>query len=72
MSICSSFGFWSLFIFCSLFVIANANIHQDEDEGEGEDAARIDPHDLINYDPTTKCMRNPAMVKRPLNHLAIY
>ncbi len=66
MSICSSFGFWSLFIFCSLFVIANANIHQDEDD------AWIDPHDLINYDPTTKRMRNPAMVKRPLNHLAVY
>ncbi len=58
MSICSSFGFWSLFVFCSLFIIANANINEDE-----EDDAWIDPHDLIDYDPTTKRMIYPAMVK---------
>ncbi|XP_016298371.1 chloride channel CLIC-like protein 1 isoform X2 [Sinocyclocheilus anshuiensis] len=51
---CSSFGFWSLLVFCSLFVIANANIHQDEDD------AWIDPYDMLNYDPTTKRMRKPT------------
>uniref|UniRef100_A0A8C1QXF3 Chloride channel CLIC-like protein 1 n=1 Tax=Cyprinus carpio TaxID=7962 RepID=A0A8C1QXF3_CYPCA len=55
VSICSSFGFWSLLIYCSLFVIANANIHQDEDD------AWTDPNDLINYDSTSKRMRKPAM-----------
>ncbi|XP_058616050.1 chloride channel CLIC-like protein 1 [Onychostoma macrolepis] len=49
----SSFGFWSLCIFCSLFVIANANIHEDDD-------AWIDPYDMLNYDPTTKRMRKPT------------
>ncbi|XP_058616057.1 chloride channel CLIC-like protein 1 [Onychostoma macrolepis] len=53
--VCSSFAFWSLF--CSLFVIATANIDEEED-------AWIDPHDLINYDPTTKRMRNPAMTMK--------
>uniref|UniRef100_A0A8C2FY26 Chloride channel CLIC-like protein 1 n=1 Tax=Cyprinus carpio TaxID=7962 RepID=A0A8C2FY26_CYPCA len=53
VSICSSFGFWSLLIYCSLFVIANANIHQDEDD------AWTDPNDLINYDSTSKRMRKP-------------
>ncbi|XP_016310912.1 chloride channel CLIC-like protein 1 isoform X1 [Sinocyclocheilus anshuiensis] len=50
---CSSFGCWSLFVFCSLFVIANANIHEDDD-------AWIDPYDMLNYDPTTKRMRKPT------------
>lgn len=50
-------GFWSLLVCFSLFVIANANIHQDEDD------AWTDPNDLINYDSTTKSMRKPAMVK---------
>ncbi|XP_050950840.1 chloride channel CLIC-like protein 1 isoform X6 [Labeo rohita] len=48
---CLSFGCWSLFIFCSLFVIANANNHEDDDD------AWIDPYDMLNYDPTTKRMR---------------
>uniref|UniRef100_A0A672QDL1 Chloride channel CLIC-like protein 1 n=1 Tax=Sinocyclocheilus grahami TaxID=75366 RepID=A0A672QDL1_SINGR len=43
-------------IFCSLFVIANANTHQED-----EDDAWIDPYDLLNYDPMTKRMRKPAM-----------
>uniref|UniRef100_A0A8C2HRJ6 Chloride channel CLIC-like protein 1 n=1 Tax=Cyprinus carpio TaxID=7962 RepID=A0A8C2HRJ6_CYPCA len=51
VSICSSFGFWSLLIYCSLFVIANANIHQDEDH------AWTDPND---FDSTTK----PPMQKK--------
>ncbi len=51
---CSSFGFWSVFISC-LFVIANANIHEDDD-------AWIDPYDMLNYDPTTKRMRKPTEV----------
>ncbi|XP_077082801.1 chloride channel CLIC-like protein 1 isoform X5 [Siphateles boraxobius] len=53
---CSSFRFWSLFIFCnvSLFVSANLNIHQEDDD------AWIDPYDMINYDPTTKRMRKPT------------
>ncbi len=63
VSICSSFGVWSLLIFCSVFGIEN--IHQDE-----EDDAWIDPHDFFN-DPTTKRMKNPATVKH-LNHLAVY
>ncbi|XP_073699896.1 chloride channel CLIC-like protein 1 isoform X2 [Garra rufa] len=52
---CSSCGFWSLFIFCSLFVIVNANtnVHEDDD-------AWIDPYDMLNYDPTTKRMRKPT------------
>ncbi|XP_016100406.1 chloride channel CLIC-like protein 1 [Sinocyclocheilus grahami] len=52
---CSSFGFWSLLVFCSLFVFANANIHQED-----EDDAWIDPYDMLNYDPTTKRMRKPT------------
>ncbi|XP_026091770.1 chloride channel CLIC-like protein 1 [Carassius auratus] len=56
VSICSSFGFWSLLIYCSLFVIAKENIHQDHEDDEW-----IDPNDMINYDPTTKRMRKPAM-----------
>uniref|UniRef100_A0A9J8A8I7 Chloride channel CLIC-like protein 1 n=1 Tax=Cyprinus carpio carpio TaxID=630221 RepID=A0A9J8A8I7_CYPCA len=51
---CSSVGFWSLLVCFSLFVIANANIHQDEDD------AWIDPYDMLNYDPTTKRMRKPT------------
>uniref|UniRef100_A0A673KM64 Chloride channel CLIC-like protein 1 n=1 Tax=Sinocyclocheilus rhinocerous TaxID=307959 RepID=A0A673KM64_9TELE len=66
VSICSSFGFWSLLIFCSLFVIANANIHQDD-----EDDAWIDPYDLINYDSTTKCLRKPAMTTTSINPVCL-
>ncbi len=55
MPSCSAFGFWGLFIFCSLFVIANANIHEDDD-------AWIDPYDMLNYDSTTKRMRKPTEV----------
>ncbi|XP_059399438.1 chloride channel CLIC-like protein 1 isoform X2 [Carassius carassius] len=51
---CSSFDFWSLLVFCILFVIANANLNQDEDD------AWIDPYDMLNYDPTTKRMRKPT------------
>lgn len=65
VSICSLFGVWSLLIFCSVFVIANENIHQD-----AEDDAWIDPLDFLN-DPTAKRMRNPLKVKH-LNHLAVY
>ncbi|XP_052395404.1 chloride channel CLIC-like protein 1 isoform X1 [Carassius gibelio] len=54
MPSCSSFGFWSLLVFCILFVIANANLNQDEDD------AWIDPYDMLNYDPTTKRMRKPT------------
>ncbi len=56
MPSCSAFGFWGLFIFCSLFVIANANIHEDDDD------AWIDPYDMLNYDSTTKRMRKPTEV----------
>ncbi|XP_051764398.1 chloride channel CLIC-like protein 1 isoform X2 [Ctenopharyngodon idella] len=49
----SSFGFCSFLIFCSLFDIANTNIHQEDD-------AWIDPYDMLNYDPTTKRMRKPT------------
>uniref|UniRef100_A0A8C1AU58 Chloride channel CLIC-like protein 1 n=1 Tax=Cyprinus carpio carpio TaxID=630221 RepID=A0A8C1AU58_CYPCA len=51
---CSSFGFWSLFIFCNLSVIVNANIHED-------DGAWLNPYDML-YDPTSKCMRKPTEV----------
>ncbi|XP_073699779.1 chloride channel CLIC-like protein 1 [Garra rufa] len=51
---CSLHGFWSLHIFCSLFLIAHAKIHQDEDD------VWIDPFDMLNYDPTTKRMRKPS------------
>ncbi|KAK7126982.1 hypothetical protein R3I94_018230 [Phoxinus phoxinus] len=55
---CSSFIFWSFFICCnvSLFISANANIHQEYDD----DDAWIDPYDMLNYDPTTKRMRKPT------------
>ncbi|KAI2650318.1 Chloride channel CLIC-like protein 1 [Labeo rohita] len=55
---CPLLGFWIyiiyLHIFSSLFVIANAKFHQDEDD------AWIDPFDMLNYDPTTKRMRKPT------------
>uniref|UniRef100_A0A671N5G7 Chloride channel CLIC-like protein 1 n=1 Tax=Sinocyclocheilus anshuiensis TaxID=1608454 RepID=A0A671N5G7_9TELE len=62
---CSSFGFWSLLVFCSLFVIANANIHQDEDD------AWIDPYDMLNYDPTTKRMRKPTETTTSINPVCL-
>ncbi|XP_073699781.1 chloride channel CLIC-like protein 1 [Garra rufa] len=57
VSICSSFGFWSLLVLCSVFVIANANINQNDEED-----VRSDPFDIINYDPVTKRMRKSAKV----------
>lgn len=55
VSIWSFFGFWSLLILCSLFIITNANINQNEEDD-------VNPLDVINYDPVTKRMRKPAMV----------
>ncbi|XP_067254830.1 chloride channel CLIC-like protein 1 [Chanodichthys erythropterus] len=46
---CSSFGFWSFLVFCSLFVIAN-DTHQEDDD------AWANPYDVINYDSTRKSM----------------
>ncbi|KAK9967428.1 hypothetical protein ABG768_001830 [Culter alburnus] len=46
---CSSFGFWSFLMFCSLFVIAN-DTHQEDDD------AWANPYDVINYDSTRKSM----------------
>ncbi|XP_056629510.1 chloride channel CLIC-like protein 1 [Triplophysa dalaica] len=43
---CSSIGLWTLFVICGLFVIAYANIDNDDDEW--------------NYDPTTKRIRKPT------------
>ncbi|XP_050950841.1 chloride channel CLIC-like protein 1 [Labeo rohita] len=54
VSIWSSFGFWSLLILCSLCIITNANINQNEEDD-------VNPLDVINYDPVTKRMRKPAM-----------
>lgn len=51
---CSSFGFWSLLVFCELYVFAHGNINQDDDW--------IDLDDMINYDPTTKSMKLPTKV----------
>lgn len=48
--------FWSLFVFCGLFVIAYANVNGDDDDW-------IDPYDMLNYDPTAKRMRKPTEVK---------
>lgn len=45
---CSSIGLWTLFVIFGLFVIAYANIDNDDDEW--------------NYDPTTKRMRKPTEV----------
>ncbi|XP_051551099.1 chloride channel CLIC-like protein 1 [Myxocyprinus asiaticus] len=53
VSSCSSFTFRSFLVFCGLFVIAYANIINDDDEW-------IDPFDMLNYDPTTKRMRKPT------------
>ncbi|XP_048022249.1 chloride channel CLIC-like protein 1 isoform X2 [Megalobrama amblycephala] len=50
---CSSFGFWSFLMFCSLFVSAN-DTHQEDDD------AWIDPYDVINYDSTRKSMIKPT------------
>ncbi|XP_051980407.1 chloride channel CLIC-like protein 1 isoform X3 [Xyrauchen texanus] len=53
VSSCSSFTFWSFVFFGGLFVIAYANIKNDDHD------EWIDPYDMLNYDPTTKRMRNP-------------
>ncbi|XP_057182450.1 chloride channel CLIC-like protein 1 [Triplophysa rosa] len=50
---CSSIWRWTLFVICGLFVIAHANINNDDDEW-------IDPYDMLNYDPTAKRMRKPT------------
>ncbi|XP_043078308.1 chloride channel CLIC-like protein 1 [Puntigrus tetrazona] len=51
-----SFGFCCLFVCCSLFVIANANVHAEDEDEEDE---WIDPYDMLNYDPLTQRMRKP-------------
>nr|XP_055074495.1 chloride channel CLIC-like protein 1 [Misgurnus anguillicaudatus]XP_055074497.1 chloride channel CLIC-like protein 1 [Misgurnus anguillicaudatus] len=51
---CSLFRFWSLFVFCGLFVIAHVNVNDDNDD------EWVDVNDMINYDSTGKCMRKPT------------
>ncbi|TRY96943.1 hypothetical protein DNTS_014288 [Danionella cerebrum] len=59
MELSKSSSLWSVLLFCILFVLIKANM----DQNDHEDNEWIDPNDMINYDPTSKRMRNPSKLE---------